>query len=276
MTETPTCTRTALLAEWAGFIRLQIEAIPLDRTVTSGIYAPGPPRDTSKEFGRLCEIRKRERELLPAIRARLMPACPPKPHGCGGEAWGYGPEFDENLRCPLCSGSGVCPGMLDRGLPRCEVPLAAIGREEYSRCDRCRGTGTIVCFRGLGATKPYHKDCPDCDKLGGWGRVFVPSAWARKANWERGCWMVPSDANPVVTTSANGPGDSFDWEDGSQLFGDEPQRLPHSLFVEVCKLAGTTAKYCYAEFPTEPAAMSALATAVNGLIDRPRDEVTER
>ncbi len=54
-------------ADRAEFIRIQLEAERLDRIVTSGIYTPGPPSnapDTSKEFARLCELRKRERELL--------------------------------------------------------------------------------------------------------------------------------------------------------------------------------------------------------------------
>jgi uncharacterized protein (TIGR02996 family) len=54
-------------AERAEFIRVQIEAEQLNRIVMSGIYTPGPPSnapDTSKEFSRLCDLRRRERELL--------------------------------------------------------------------------------------------------------------------------------------------------------------------------------------------------------------------
>lgn len=31
------------------------------------------------------------------------------------------------------------------------------------KCARCDGDGTLVCFRGPGATNPYHTNCPACD-----------------------------------------------------------------------------------------------------------------
>ncbi len=53
----------------AEFIRLQCDSARLDQVVMNGIFTPGPPSnapDTSKEFAKLCENRKRERELIAA------------------------------------------------------------------------------------------------------------------------------------------------------------------------------------------------------------------
>ncbi len=128
-------------AERAEFIRTQLEAERLDRIVTSGIYTPGPPSnapDTSKEFARLCELRKRERELL--LRHRDAWFRPPveglvsvvwnhpavewmRPEDVEGTAAGSGEDvwsatfrrgFVDQVECSTKNFTGACGWMFER------------------------------------------------------------------------------------------------------------------------------------------------------------------
>lgn len=129
----------------AEFIRVQCEAEHLDRIVQTGIFAPGPPSnapDTSKEFGRLCDLRRRERELmdyhwrnwcdsLPApiacsnlngqsdtltvtfrrgfVASVALPLAAFLGGSCG-RCGGQGDRSDASL-CPACYGTGRTPGL---------------------------------------------------------------------------------------------------------------------------------------------------------------------
>lgn len=100
--------------------------------------------------------------------------------GCGGRA-----PHKEN--CDTCAGSGRVPRPFPAGAgrtvvcPRCAGITITDGPAhaprvlpcQRCRCEDCGGGGTVVLFRGPGATNPYHADCRKCS---GTGRVTAPAA----------------------------------------------------------------------------------------------------
>ncbi len=233
---------------WSELIRVQCE---LARPV--GV-------STGFSQGKLAE---RIDALLPALRARLMPPCPGPCKGEGLVFTDVALRGDEMARdCPACSGSGVCPGTLSRGFPVLNVPLACIGREVEEPL-YCTDMQLVSSRRHEGSWT--HRSCGKCENCkAGTKRAFQPSGWARAAKWDRGATFQPAPVGNEVFVSRNVHGDWF------ILYGSLP--IVVIVVVENLRSSGVGDK----NYPTEPAALSALATALNGLIDRPREEATER
>lgn len=214
----------------AELIRVQCELERID----AGRMASGKSGFRTKKLrDRFDALRLRADALLPALLARLMPQCPCE-SGCGL----------------------ICPGTLVRGFPVCEIPLVAVGREEIA-CKAC-GTTTVSGY------------CSKCNTVRGGDladRIWQSTPWAIAAKFERGAMFQPAGLKPQESKSfENWRG--FDWHDLGQLSSlrDSSSSLPTTLFRKVATMGRSEKPTdCYTEFPTEPAALSALSIALSRL-----------
>lgn len=261
--------------EWATLIRCQIE---LPRTPKFSwrceckVCGNVPDEHGELEHGKGCyqldedgggsewfnpeekwsELTARESALLAILRSRLLPACL-QCRGDGRHLYGDfptgEPNYSDSVACRFCSGSGVCAGTIERGLGVVEVPLAVLGDERVFLIRPATLSEEGVFYPSQLET------------------VFRSSAFARDCV-RRGVGFRVSDREPMDSQSAHEPHDTcYDWWDE----GDTRSRahlhrhsIPHSLFVEVKKLARRMANndLAYCEFPTADAAQRALGAVL--------------